>query len=268
MSEGAALHALHVLHEWAPAAHWRAIDFVADLHLAPEHPRTLCAFGEYLQGTQADHVVLLGDVFEVWVGDDARNLPFEHGLVEMLAAAARVRPLHFMSGNRDFLVGPQLLAASGMNALPDPCCLHAAGTRWLLAHGDAQCLDDTRYQTYRAQVRSPEWQQGFLRRPLAERIALAHAMRQESMRLQREGTETSTDLDVGACRALLQACGAREMIHGHTHRPAVHELGDGMRRHVLSDWDLDSAAAARAGVLRLHASGHLQRLAPQDAGAA
>jgi UDP-2,3-diacylglucosamine hydrolase len=271
VSEGAALHALHVLHEWAPAAHWRAIDFVADLHLAAEHPRTLCAFGEYLQGTQADHVVLLGDVFEVWVGDDGRELAFEHSLLTLLAEAARARRLFFMPGNRDFLVGASLLAELGITALPDPCCLHAAGRRWLLAHGDAQCLGDEPYQRYRTQVRSPAWQQAFLARPLAERIALARAMREESMRVQRErsaakpGMESVVDLDAAACRALLAACGAREMIHGHTHRPAVHDLGEGLRRHVLSDWDLDDAKAPRAELLRLLPDGNLHRLTPQAA---
>lgn len=253
---------------WVPAAGWRAIDFVADLHLAPAQPRTLQVFARYLQGTRADHVVLLGDVFEVWVGDDSRSLPFERTLVDLLRAATRARPVFFMAGNRDFLVGAELLAATGMRGLSDPCCLHAGDERWLLAHGDAQCLADQRYQAFRAQVRSHAWQQAFLARPLAQRIELARAMRAESLRVQRQGTESNADLDAAACRALLQACGARTMIHGHTHRPAVHELGQGLRRIVLSDWDLDAALAPRAEVLRLQADGRLLRLAPEDAGLA
>lgn len=262
MSEHAAPAAIP---EWTPARPWRAIDFVADLHLAPGQPRTVEAFARYLQATKADHLVLLGDVFEVWVGDDSRELAFERTLGDLFADAARTRQIHFMPGNRDFLVGPGLLAEIGITALPDPSCLHAAGRRWLLAHGDAQCLADARYQAYRAQVRSPAWQQGFLARPLQERVALAREMRTESMRVQREDVETRADLDAQACRALLAACGAHEMIHGHTHRPAVHDLGGGMRRHVLSDWDLDDASAPRAEVLRLEPDGCLRRITPRAA---
>jgi len=252
---------------WAPRAGWRAIDFVADLHLAPDHPRTLQAFETYLQEGAADHVLLLGDVFEVWVGDDARAFPFERALLDLLQRAARRRTLAFMPGNRDFLFGTRLLAELGMSALPDPCCLHAAGQRWLLAHGDAQCLADHGYQAYRAQVRSRGWQDAFLARPLAQRVELARAMREESMRVQREPARAAADLDAPACRALLASCGAREMIHGHTHRPGVHDLGGGLRRHVLSDWDLDDAHAPRAEVLRLVPDGRLRRIAPEAAGA-
>jgi len=259
VSEGLALPA------WAPSAPWQAIDFVADLHLAPQQPRTLRAFGEYLHGTRADHVVLLGDLFEAWVGDDSRNLPFERTVVDMLAAVARRRRLYFMPGNRDFLIGAELLAATGMSALPDPCCLEAAGGRWLLAHGDAQCLDDQPYQAYRAQVRSRAWQDTFLARPLHERLELARTMREESMRVQRDQAGATVDLDAFACRRLLAACHAHEMIHGHTHRPATHDLGGGKRRHVLSDWDLDDAGAPRAQVLRLMPDGSLHRITPEAA---
>lgn len=250
---------------WAAPAGWRAIDFISDLHLAPDHPRTLQAFTHYLHCTHADRVVVLGDLFEVWVGDDSRALPFEAALVDHLAAAAHARAVHFMPGNRDFLVGAELLGATGMQALPDPCCLHAAGQRWLLAHGDAQCVADAPYQAFREQVRSPAWQQAFLDQALPARIEQARAMRQESQRVQREGMAPFVDLDADACRALLRACGAQEMIHGHTHRPAVHELGHGMRRHVLSDWDLDDPQHPRADVLRLHPDGRLQRMTPQAA---
>jgi UDP-2,3-diacylglucosamine hydrolase len=117
-------------------------------------------------------------------------------------------------------------------------------------------------------VRAPQWQQAFLARPLAERSAVAQAMRAESRRLQSEqGLQEgmAADLDAEACRALLRGCGATTLLHGHTHRPAGHDLGDGLRREVLSDWDLDDPAAPRAEVLRLHADGRLQRLAPAAA---
>jgi UDP-2,3-diacylglucosamine hydrolase len=254
---------------WTPPAGWRAIDFISDLHLAADHPRTVDAWARHLAHTTADVVLMLGDVFEAWVGDDSRDLPFERGLVQVLRDASQRRTLGFMAGNRDFLVGADLLAATGMTALADPCLLAAAGRRWLLAHGDALCLSDVRYQAFRAQVRSADWQTAFLARPLAERLQAARAMRSESLRLrQTAAPESQGDLDEDACRELLRRAGAVVMIHGHTHRPADHELGAGLRRVVLSDWDLDDRARPRAEVLRMTADGRLQRLAPASAGGA
>jgi UDP-2,3-diacylglucosamine hydrolase len=249
---------------WSAPPHWRAIDFVSDLHLAPELPRTAAAFLRYLAGSRADAVCLLGDVFEAWVGDDCRHQPFEHDLVAGLAAASALRPLYFMAGNRDFLVGADLCADAGMTALPDPTCLQAWGQRWLLCHGDAQCLSDTRYQAFRTQVRSDAWQRAFLARPLQDRVEAARAMRRES-RMQRATVETLGDLDAAACRVLLRQAGASVLLHGHTHRPAEHDLGAGLCRVVLSDWDLDDDVAPRAEVLRLHADGQMQRLSPDQA---
>ena len=259
MSDGTA----PALPVWSPPPGWRAIDFISDLHLASDHPRTVQAWAQHLAHTPADAVLMLGDVFEAWVGDDSREQPFESGLVHTLKTATLHRHVAFMAGNRDFLVGPDLLAVTGMVALPDPCVLDAAGGRWLLAHGDAQCLADTRYQTFRAQVRSPAWQATFLARPLAERLDTARAMRRESLRLQQAAQpESLGDLDADACRALLRQAGAAVMIHGHTHRPADHDLGDGLQRVVLSDWDLDDPVRPRAEVLRLTPDGRLQRLPP------
>lgn len=253
---------------WMPPARWQAIDFISDLHLAADHPLTVQACVRYLGATRADVVILLGDVFEAWVGDDSRGLPFEAGLVQAFAEAARTRTLAFMAGNRDFLVGAEMLAACGLTGLADPCILQAAGRAWVLAHGDAQCLSDLRYQAFRALVRSGPWQQEFLARPLADRIEQARAMRRESMRLQQGGTESAGDLDPEACRDLLQRAGATTLIHGHTHRPALHDLGGGLARLVLSDWDLDDDRMPRAEVLRLTPDGLLRRLSPAAACAA
>lgn len=249
---------------WTAPAHWRAIDFASDLHLAPDLPRTAEAFGQFLRHTRADAVCLLGDVFEAWVGDDSRHQPFEASLVTVLRDAARRRPLFFMRGNRDFLVGADLGADVGMRLLSDPTCLQAWGRRWLLSHGDALCLSDSRYQAFRSQVRAPAWQQAFLSRPLAERVDAARAMRQESRR-QQAAVESTGDLDAPACRQWLAQARSQTLLHGHTHRPGQHDLGDGLARHVLSDWDLDAADPARAEVLRLTADGHLHRLSPAAA---
>ena len=211
------------LHVWAAPPHWRAIDFISDLHLAPGMPQTVAAWQQVLQHGTADAVCLLGDVFERWVGDDSRSLPFEQDLVDALASAAARRTVCFMVGNRDFLVGRELCAAAGLTALPDPTVLQAWGGRWLLCHGDALCLDDSRYQAFRAQVRSAVWQQAFLARPLVERVAIADEMRRQSRAAQTD--MVTGDLDPEACRQLLRQADARTLIHGHTHRPGEHDLG-------------------------------------------
>ncbi len=246
-----------MIHALTAPAQWQQIDLLSDLHLGPDTPGTLARLARHLAETPAQAVLLLGDIFEVWVGDDARHEPFEAGVVQLLRQASQRLALFFMPGNRDFLVGPDLLADTGMTALPDPTVLDAFGQRWLLVHGDAQCLDDTAYQAFRRQVRAPQWQAQLLAQPLAARQALGRQMR-EGSRAAQAAQLMASDLDAEACRALLREADARTMIHGHTHRPAEHDLGHGLRRVVLSDWDFD-AAAPRGDVIRLSAGG-LQRL--------
>lgn len=237
---------------------WRRIDFLSDLHLSPQTPATLTALEHHLQETSADAVVLLGDVFEVWVGDDGRFDPFEARCLSILrAAGARLR-LYFMVGNRDFLLGSSMLDDCGAQALSDPTVLTAFGQRWLLTHGDALCLADSAYQRFRAQVRQSAWQEQFLAQPLERRRALAQQMR-EGSKAQQAAQEVYVDLDGPACIAWLKATDCVGMIHGHTHRPGVHDLAPGLSRHVLSDWDFE-AAQPRGDVLRLRASG-LRRIA-------
>jgi UDP-2,3-diacylglucosamine hydrolase len=250
----------------APAA-WRAIDIISDLHLDERHPRTFDAWRQFLLHTQADAVFLLGDIFEAWVGDDARHEGFERECAAVLREAAEQRWLGFMPGNRDFLVGDALLVDCGMHRLADPTLLVAFDRRVLLTHGDALCLADTDYQRFRAMVRNPAWQQTVLARPLAERRALARQMRHASETAMSEGGAAASlvDVDPAAASAWLHETAAAEMVHGHTHRPDTSgALGAGLQRHVLSDWDLDDAAHPRAEVLRLSADGW-QRLRPERA---
>jgi len=237
---------------------WRAIDFISDIHLSADHPRTFDAWRAFMKGTDADAVFILGDLFEVWVGDDARAGDFEAACTDVLASAAQRRHVAFMAGNRDFLVGAQLLDDAGVAALPDPTLLDAWGRAVVLAHGDALCLADVDYQQFRRQVRSEAWQREFLAKPLAERQAIARAMRDASARAQRSRTEWA-DVDVTAAVALLRDANTAEMVHGHTHRPGSNELAPGFVRHVLSDWDLD-AAPPRAEVLRLTRDGFERRV--------
>ena len=241
---------------------WRTVDFISDLHLTAGEPATFAAFQRYLETTPADAVFILGDLFEVWVGDDAVNASqpetsFEGRCAGELRRAAKRLTLFFMHGNRDFLVGPAFMALCNASLLDDPTVLSFAGQRWLLSHGDALCLGDTDYMQFRLQVRGKAWEEAFLARPLAERKAIACDMRQQSEARKRSGIDYG-EVDAGAARQWLAAANARTLIHGHTHKPAEHDLGDGFSRVVLSDWDAQ-ASRPRADVLRLDAGG-LQRL--------
>ncbi|MFZ5522344.1 MAG: UDP-2,3-diacylglucosamine diphosphatase [Pseudomonadota bacterium] len=248
--------------ELAAPPEWQRIDILSDLHLQDDTPRTFDAFAAHVQHTPADAVLLLGDIFEAWVGDDACGRPsLERRAADLLTAAARHRWIGFMAGNRDFLVGSAFLAATGLHELADPAAITAFGQRLLFTHGDAWCLADTDYLAFRAQVRHPAWQQAFLSRPLAERRAIARSMREASMaRANTMTAETWADVDDQLARRELAARHARHLVHGHTHRPAVHDLGNGHQRWVLSDWDLDHGTP-RAEVLVWTADG-LRRQAP------
>lgn len=234
---------------------WRCIDLLSDVHLHADMPRTYAAWRAHLLATPADAVLVLGDLFEVWVGDDAAGDGFAADCVAVLHAASAQRALYFLPGNRDFLVGDALLAAAGMQRLADPTALQAFGQRWLLAHGDALCLADTAYQQFRQQVRSPAWQRAFLAQPLATREQQARAMRDASIAHQADlGPALWSDVDGNAAAQWLAASGCQTLIHGHTHRPATHALPGGGTRHVLGDWDCDHGAP-RARALRLTAAG-------------
>ena len=255
-------------------AHWQAVDFFSDLHLQASDSATFDRWRRHLQqplAQRASALFILGDLFEVWVGDDALTRqpddalhperPFQRGCIELLREHSRHTPTFFMAGNRDFLVGPAALQAAGMTGLADPTVLVMHGQRWLLSHGDALCLEDHDYQRFRAEVRGPAWQADFLRRPLAEREALARELRARSeARKSAQGQDPAlwADVDADAARRWLQQASAHTLIHGHTHRPARHALGEldgrACERVVLSDWDL-SARPPRADLLRLNAGG-------------
>ncbi len=239
--------------------HWRAIDFISDLHLCASMPRTFDAWAAHMASTPADAVFILGDLFEVWVGDDSRSSRFERRCVEVMAQAAARLQLAVMVGNRDFLLGSAMLRDCGAMGLPDPTVLTAWGQRILLSHGDELCTADLPYQAFRREVRSPAWQASFLARPLDERVQAAVQMRRASQARQRFDGDRDADVDAGQAVQWMHASGAAELVHGHTHRPGSNALAPGFKRHVLSDWDLDSAH--RAEVLRLGRDG-FERLPP------
>ena len=230
---------------------WTCVDFISDLHLHVSDALTFEAWSHYLQHTAADAVFILGDLFELWVGDDvlSSDASFEKQCVDVLRQAAARMDVYIMHGNRDFLMGSALMAEARCTLLEEPCVLSFANQRWLLVHGDAQCLDDTDYMQFRSTVRSPSWQQDFLGKPLAERIALARNIRAQSEARKRSDT-VYADVDFQAANDLLDRANARYLVHGHTHRPAKHALAANRERLVLSDWDL-CAQPPRAEVLRL-----------------
>jgi UDP-2,3-diacylglucosamine hydrolase len=260
------LPSFHPLH--APAA-WRSVDFLSDLHLQDSEPANFLAWRRYMQSTPADAVFILGDLFEVWVGDDVapasangnplarhEGLEFEERCRRVLHQCAQNRAVYFICGNRDFLVGDVFLKSSGMQGLPDPTVLHFGKQTYLLSHGDALCLADTHYQTFRSQVRSSAWQADFLARPLAERLQLARNMRAQSEARKRQDNPW-VDLDPGQTQRWMDASGAHHMVHGHTHEGVDHPIANasskdaGQRtRHVLSDWHAQ-ANPPRAQVLRI-----------------
>ncbi|HSH92360.1 MAG TPA: UDP-2,3-diacylglucosamine diphosphatase [Ramlibacter sp.] len=241
----------------APAS-WRTVDFISDLHLEASEPQTFEAWRRFMRETPADAVFILGDLFEVWVGDDMAQQPgFAADCAAVMQACAEHAAVFFMHGNRDFLVGDGFLASCRTVLLQDPTVLGFAGRRWLLTHGDALCLADREYLAFRDQVRAPAWQREFLARPLAQRQAIGRDLRAQSEARKRSGAEYA-DVDAAAANAWLEAADAQVLIHGHTHRPADHGLAAGRSRTVLSDWD-SNAKPARQEVLRLTATG-LQRL--------
>jgi UDP-2,3-diacylglucosamine hydrolase len=241
---------------------WRCVEFISDLHLHASDMQTFGVWSQYMRDSKADAIFILGDLFEVWVGDDCLDhaTAFEQACVDVLRGAASKRPLYIMQGNRDFLMGNQMMAVCSAQFLDDPTVVTFGAERWLLTHGDALCLDDTDYMAFRAVVRSPAWQTAFLHKPLAERIELARAMRAQS-EARKHSDLPYADVDNAAAVASLQQFTADHMIHGHTHRPADHLLPEGFDRRVLSDWDLQ-ATPPRAEVLRLSIDDSTQSPSP------
>lgn len=243
--------------------------FISDLHLDPVRPAITALFLRFLQdqARQADALYILGDLFEAWIGDDAPS-PTADAVTDGLHALADTGvPVYFMHGNRDFLLGRDYAARAGMRLLPDPTVIELYGHPTLITHGDQLCTDDTAYQAFRAQTRDPRFIAQFLARPIAERLAIAQQARQASASRQSEMKqadrgqfETITDVAPAEVEATFVRYGVDRMIHGHTHRPALHALQAGGRdctRVVLGDW------YAQGSVLRVDGEHlDLERLAP------
>lgn len=248
-------------------AHWRRIAIASDVHLSADAPQTAQAWHRALADCDADALILLGDYFDVWVGDDALDvapssaespedaaaLRFWQDAVAQLAQASVRLPVYWLVGNRDFLTAQRFAQAAGVQRCSDPLLLDWGGRRSLLSHGDAWCTDDADYMAFRAQVRGRAWQADFLRQALPRRLQQARHMRANSQAHQ-QAMAAPSDVNDAAVEADRTRAGAWQVIHGHTHQGQSHVLPQGHARHVTLDW-CASTSSRRAEWLCLHADG-------------
>ncbi|WP_329604145.1 UDP-2,3-diacylglucosamine diphosphatase [Undibacterium rugosum] len=234
--------------------------FVSDVHLTPALPQTTTRLLQLFahRARFAKQVYLLGDMFEYWVGDDDLNDPYHLAVADAIKAlTAGGTQVFWMAGNRDFLLGEAFASYTGIQLLSDPCEVHIAGQHMILTHGDALCTDDLAYMQFRNMVRQPAWQAQFLNQPLAQRKQIVQGMRAQSRMQQAEKALEIMDVNSAAVDALFAQFKAPTLIHGHTHRPALHN--DGARqRIVLPDWDCDNGQA-RGGWLEIDTAGVFTR---------
>ena len=215
--------------------------FISDLHLEADRPDIADQFLRFMEtdALHADALYILGDLFESWVGDDDPNEHYawiKQALKKLTRKNVRV---FFMHGNRDFMIGERFAEETGVRILSDPEVIDLHGDRVLISHGDAYCTDDHEYQAVRKMTRDPAWQAMMLQKSLEERLAFAAQARQASMARGGAIDEEITDVNQGAIEEALRQAGVVIMLHGHTHRPAVHEFsldGEPAKRIVLGDW--------------------------------
>jgi UDP-2,3-diacylglucosamine hydrolase len=239
--------------------------FISDLHLQASLPHTTQAFFDFLT-THAAHtqaLYLLGDIFEYWAGDDDLATPFNASIAAAIKAVSDSGvATYWIAGNRDFLVGETFAKAAGLTLLDDPTVITIGNTTITIAHGDAECTDDTAYMAFRNQVRNPVWQQQFLAMPLAQRKAIIEGVRQNSQAANKDKSMAIMDVNPDAIAQLFASTASQTIIHGHTHRPALHVAEDGKRRFVLPDWEYD-VSPARGGWIAADADGTLHRFDAQ-----
>lgn len=216
--------------------------FIADLHLAEERPQACARFFHFLDtlAREADALYILGDLFEYWAGDDDLDAPVAREAAQRIRSlTASGTPVYFMHGNRDFLLARRYANLCGMALLDDPAAIELYGTRSVLTHGDALCTDDTSYQRYRTLVRHPLFQRAMLALPLRLRHAMARSARSGSEQAKAGKSYDIMDVNPDAVASMFLQTGATRMIHGHTHRPALHPLTidhKACERWVLPDW--------------------------------
>jgi UDP-2,3-diacylglucosamine hydrolase len=216
--------------------------FISDLHLSPARPTLVAAFHAFVRGParSAAALYVLGDLFDVWLGDDQLREPLAAGVAGALAELPPLGiPVYLQCGNRDFLLGERFAQACRAKLLPDTAVHDLYGTPTLLMHGDLLCTDDVEYQRFRAYRQDPKRRQRFLARPYFVRRAIAAVMRFGSRRATAAKREQIMDVNAGAVVAAMREHRVTRLIHGHTHRPARHEVlvdGRSCERWVLADW--------------------------------
>ena len=215
--------------------------FISDLHLEAARPEIALQFQEFMtaEAVSADALYILGDLFESWVGDDDPNAHYGAVKKSIRQLVDHNVPVFFMHGNRDFMIGDVFASDTGVTLLPDPYLVEIHGTRVLLSHGDAMCTDDVKYQAVRQMTRNTDWQKMMLEKPLAERQAIAAQARAASMAHGNSISNDIGDVNQVAVEDAFRGHGVSTMLHGHTHRPAVHSVDvDGRKttRIVLGDW--------------------------------
>lgn len=235
----------------------------SDIHLGPDSPATGAAFQLFLEhaAQQADTLILAGDIFDAWIGDDVAwkaPEPWLQAAVSALQQAASAMPLWLGRGNRDFLIGEGLARHLGAKLLPDTAILDTDAGAILLVHGDEYCTADHNYQRARRIVRHAAVQRLYLTLPLTVRQRIAAWARRRSMEANQYKTREIMDVTPSAIVAALRESGVRTLIHGHTHRPARHDVcvdGQPGERLVLPDWDFDHASAPRGGWIAIDHDG-------------
>jgi UDP-2,3-diacylglucosamine hydrolase len=215
--------------------------FVSDVHLGEGFEPAIGQFLEFLgaHAARAEALYILGDLFESWVGDDDRSEAAQRVCAALATLTSGGVPCFVLHGNRDFLLGAGFAERTGCVLLADPVVAELDGERVLITHGDALCTDDHSYQELRSIVREPLWQRRFLALPLANREELADEARAGSRRHTTRTVPTIMDVNEDAVSGAFRAAGVRRMIHGHTHRPGVHDLtldGAPAQRIVLGAW--------------------------------
>jgi UDP-2,3-diacylglucosamine hydrolase len=215
--------------------------FISDLHLDPERPAITELFLDLLntRARNTDAIYILGDLFEAWIGDDDHS-PMNQAVCKGLGDCASTgTPVFVMHGNRDFLLGEEFAKACSCTLLDDPALIDLYGTPTLLMHGDMLCTDDTEYMSFRRMVRDPQWQAELLSKSLQERRMIASDMRNQSRQQTGGKPESIMDVNDDAVRDVMSTYNVQRLIHGHTHRPAVHDLllaDMPAQRIVLGDW--------------------------------
>ena len=210
--------------------------FISDLHLSEETPQIEAALGRLLsEASLPDSLVILGDFFEAWVGDDDDSPLADRVRLALRALAESGTEILFTRGNRDFMLGEQFASDIGGTLLPDQTVLEVAGQPTLLLHGDTLCTDDVDYQQFRQLVHSPDWQAEMMTKSLDERRELARQLRSMSIDAASNKPEDIMDVNQDAVSAAMRDANVSVMVHGHTHRPDRHQCDTG-ERIVLGDW--------------------------------